>query len=76
MELRTEPCIGVWYAGERGTGTFLVTDRDAASGLVHLRSADGRRVRMTLEKWSSKPLSPAQNVPGFERFEWYEPAIG
>ncbi len=76
MQPDFEPRIGTWYAGECGTGAFLVIERDAFSGVVHLRSADGRRVRMTLEKWSQRPLNPAQSLHARDRFEWYEPAIG
>ena len=76
MKLESEPRIGTWYAGECATGFFLMIGRDADAGLIHLRSADGRRVRMTLEKWSRHPLRPARNVHRQDHFEWDEPVIG
>ena len=76
MEHQFEPRIGAWYTGECDTGAFLIIDHDTFSGVIHMRSADGRRVRMTLEKWSQKPLSPAQNVREIDQLEWYEPVIG
>jgi hypothetical protein len=78
MNASFEPSIGIWYAGERGTGAFLVIERDESSGLIHLQATDGRRVRMTFESWSRRPLTRAQSSMGLvdERFEWDEPAIG
>ena len=54
-----EPSIGILYAGERAAGAFLVIDRDESSGVIHMRAADGRRVRMTFERWSRRPLARA-----------------
>ena len=59
MGPQSQPCIGTWYAGEGASGAFEVIDQDAFVGVVHLRATDGRRVRMSLERWSRQPLAPA-----------------
>jgi hypothetical protein len=79
MELQSEPCVGAWYCGERHTGDFLIVHREP-SGFIHLRAADGRRVRMTFERWTRRPLSPApagaKGAREPDRFEWNESVIG
>ncbi len=80
MRPHREPRIGTWYVGEADTGSFRVFDCDVASGVIHLRAADGRRLRMTFERWYRQPLTPAQATDVMEdgpvRFEWNEPVIG
>ncbi len=75
-----EPRIGAWYVGEYDAGAFCVLECDVIGGVIHLRAADGRRLRMTFDRWYRQPLVPAQGIEQveyrIERFEWNEPAIG
>ncbi len=80
MRRHYEPRIGTWYVGEADTGSFRVFDCDVVSGVVHLRAADGRKLRMTFESWYRHSLVPADGADRMDhapdRFEWQEPAIG
>ena len=75
-----EPRVGTWYLGEADAGRLRVIDCDVLSGIIHLRAADGRKLRMTFASWHRHPLVPADGGDRLDHlpdpFEWHEPAIG